>query len=839
MKKNRPVPPLYPILGILVALLVFASAGFSQGQYSDKVLSVTAKQGIEGQPLPITAEVIETPKVLEVLLAYRTQAASIYKQIEATLTGNLATASIPAADVSPSSIDYYFILRIQGKDSIETYTYPAQNPDVQPLRVDVMPASQKDNMIVFLSPEPSSSTSLEDLVISISLYKADTTIDKKGTKIYIDDRDVSSMAVLTGDLITLTPENISPPLAEGPHTVRVELISTDGKFLHKASIAFTQTSIAPGAESASKFQYTVNGQLEARNEDLDNSSTAYDRGSLNLNSQYDGLKVNGNLYLTNEDKPDVQPQDRYFIDGETSWLKVGLGDAFPTFPSLIMTGKRVRGVTADLDLGAFNVDYASGQIERKVEGDTIRTFPKDSLQSVQQSTGNGTGAVGPYNATDSIWALYRYGTYTRDITVVRPSFGSGNTFQWGFSYLHSKDDINSILYGIKPQENVAVGSDMFIGIDNKHIQLTGQYGASIVNTDISSGNISDTQIDSLFTGSDSTSQRNNFKKIKDLVSNFITVNQNIVPLGIDKISSIMAYEGALSLDYFSNYLKGTYIHHGSQYESFGQNYLRQDVQGPNVYDRIRLFQNQLFLSVGYERLQDNTDQSKLATTTFTTGNYTLSFFPRTSFPNFTIGLSTNQNSNGLVNSTDTTLARQAIEDKTNRFFVQSNYDFNAGSLRQSASIGFSTSSRTDQTLAHANTQTTIVSASNTTNWTDKFQTSLGVSLNINQLPQYTSDSTSSILYNFNYTAIVFGIHYAMVENKLHLSGIVGPTFGDISRMMFDVSADYLLTKNLTLVGDVNVLANGAYTSPIPTVTPVTSTASSTDLVSSFILRYNF
>jgi hypothetical protein len=45
------------------------------------------------------------------------------------------------------------------------------------------------------------------------------------------------------------------------------------------------------------------------------------------------------------------------------------------------------------------------------------------------------------------------GTYKRDLLSVRPSFFIGRYFEWGFSFLHGKDDAGSIKYGAKPKEN--------------------------------------------------------------------------------------------------------------------------------------------------------------------------------------------------------------------------------------------------------------------------------------------------------------------------------------------------------------------------------------------------
>ena len=48
--------------------------------------------------------------------------------------------------------------------------------------------------------------------------------------------------------------------------------------------------------------------------------------------------------------------------------KLQLGDAYPLFPSLFMSGKRVRGITGAVTLGYFNIDVSYGKTERKIEG---------------------------------------------------------------------------------------------------------------------------------------------------------------------------------------------------------------------------------------------------------------------------------------------------------------------------------------------------------------------------------------------------------------------------------------------------------------------------------------
>jgi hypothetical protein len=819
--------PLRIILNSCILVFCFHALAFTQA--SDKVKSVAAGEAKEGEPVTVRIELLQSANITQVVLVYRPSGIDQYKEIEMVVSGASASVTIPASDVKAFDIEYYFKLIMPDT----TETYPRENPEAQALRIVIRPVDEKDKAIIFLSPEPGTSVTIEDLLVSISLVRAPSPVNKAATKLYIDDRDVTQFAVISEDLIVLSPENISPPLENGAHSVKVELFDIEGNVYHTSSTSFTQVSLREQLK-ASVWKYNVSTQLEARNENIQSVSTPYNRGQLVASAEYGVLKVNGRVYVTNEDKAERQPQNRYFIEAGIPWLRVGYGDAYPVFPNLIMNGKRMRGLTSNLALGFFNVDFAIGKTIRKVDGELLRTFDLTKLDSVRSDSSrpNATGNFGPTPGSTQIWGEYRYGTYSRDITVLRPSFGSGENFQWGFSYVKAKDDIGSINYGIKPQENLVVGTDILIAADNHNFEFTAQGGASVYNKDIAPGNLRDSQIDSLFTNdADSTKKRQDLKDIRDKISQFITVNQNLVPLSADKLTSILAYEGAIVLNYFNNYFKGGYIFRGSEYNSFGQTFLRKDIQGFNLYDRVRIAQNQFFLSLGYERLQDNTDGSKTATTTFTNFNSTVSYFPRMNFPNITIGYTKNQSTNGLavITAADTVgqpqKARQftsAIEDINNRVFVQLGYDFTAG-LRHTANLNFNTSMKDDQSFRNADSKNTTVGASLTTTWKIPLLTTVGISINTNQIPTFDQAAKVYTLSDFNYTNLILSGRYRMFQNKLVLSAGLIPIFGDFKRTTFDVAAEYLIVKNLIASAQLTVLQNVDV---------------STDVISSVILRYN-
>ncbi len=796
---------LYQQLLCVVGLLLLTAFSLT-AQVSDKILSVNTGKANEGQPVTISVDLANAISVNQMFINYRSAGSGDYKRIEMTVTGNSAAATIPSEEVVPNEIEYYFVMTILLKDGYDTY--PSENPKNNPLRLVVYPAAPKEQMVTFLSPDTGRSVPADELIIALSLRDVSPLVDLSTMKLFIDGTDVTSSASIADSLITLDPEKLPTPLENGNHLFRVDMFSKKGQLYNSQTLRFSQGPLFSYEEEPSKFLFNVSAQLETRHERFANTWNPYNRGLVMVSTQRGDLTIKGKVYASNEERSNRQPVNQYFIEANTSWLRLAYGDDYPNYPSLIMSGKRLRGFTGSLKLGFINFDYSCGDVTRAIEGDTLRTFTTPPTNS---------GSYAPY---DTLWAEYRYGTYKRQVTAFRPSFGSGKSFQLGFSYLKGKDDASSIIHGINPQENLVLGSDLFIGALDRKLQITAQAAASVYNSDISKGNITDSQIDSLFSGSDSTDKRKQLRDIRDAVSKYITVNQNIVPLSTDKLTSLLAYEGGISLDAFDNYIKGTYIFHGSSFRSFGQTYTRSDVKGFNVYDRLRLMKNQLFLSGSFERLQDNTDETKFATTTLQSWSGSVSYYPRFNFPNITVGVGQNTNDNGLSsldpNGVDSTKARTMRDDKSNRFFVQSAYDFSY-LARNTVSLNVSTSNTDDNTYRNFDTKTTAVSTSLISSWKFPLQSTLGLSLNNSKLPTATGQT------DFNYTTLTVAGRYRLLEERLRLSAMFAPTFGDVERSVMTFGVDYSFFTNLVATFDGTIL---------------NYTNGSTDSIVSLLLKYN-
>ncbi len=182
---------------------------------------------------------------------------------------------------------------------------------------------------------------------------------------------------------------------------------------------------------------------------------------------------------------------------------------------------------------------------------------------------------------------------------------------------------------------------MLVRFDRSRIEITGQAAFSAYNSDISSGTFTDAYIDTVF------QNPQGIKEARDRLKEYITVNDNFRPLSVETLATL-AYEATLGLHYFDNDFTFTYLSRGSDYVSFGQSFLQTDLRGFKLVDRARLIDNQLFLTLGYERLEDNLNGTKPATTVFSNMNIAATYFPRRDIPTVTVGFSRFSNDNGLA-----------------------------------------------------------------------------------------------------------------------------------------------------------------------------------------------
>jgi hypothetical protein len=281
------------------------------------------------------------------------------------------------------------------------------------------------------------------------------------------------------------------------------------------------------------------------------------------------------------------------------------------------------------------------------------------------------------------------------------------------------------------------------------------------------------------------------------------VNDNFRPLSVEKLPTV-AYEFGLGLNYFDNNLKFTYLYHGNDYTSFGQSFLQTDIKGFQIVDRARLIDNQVFLTLGYERLEDNTSATKVGTTVFNNMNVAATYLSRNDFPTITLGMSLYDNDNGLgVNGRD---SLSAIQDGTLRFYMQSSYEFLAGA-RHTATLNLSTSNRNDESIRKYDVKNVSAELGLTTLYKIPLRTIFSAGMFLNSLPESGMRGQTRDL---NYTVLTFSARYTAIVNILTVSATVAPTFGDYRRIAFDAGTEWTARPDMQLLFQFSFFKNSDF-----------------------------
>lgn len=807
---------------VILSLIV---GGFSilQAQVSSVIIRVNTPTVSQNQPLPVSVEYTPTANVQRVLFNYRGFGETEFKQQEMLIAGNSASVTLGAQYVLPPYIEYYIEVQMGG-DKKETY--PLENPELNPLKATVKPVDPKNLEVRILSPEPGETVASEDLVIAVSLFYASDAVNRKATKLYLNGVDVTSSAIFSDDVFLYSPKNFPRTLSLGLQFLKIELYDNNGALYHTFESDFNLSTATALAEQESRLRAGIEGQAEYRRENISSVANTFTRGNVRFNGTYKSLNFGSSILLTNEEQSDRQPQNRLLLFADLDFLKVQYGDAYPKFPSYIVSGKRIRGVSANLALKFFNLDVTFGETLRNIEGLATRDT------TFADSSGLNARPENSVQKSGFTYTLYTPGTFTRDFIAVRPSFGSGENFQWGLTYMKAKDKVGSINYGSSPAENLVVGTDLLIAFDDQKFRLEGQASLGLTNKNITKGSFTQADYDKMagvgdtsLTASERASRKqdaDDLKKIGDVASKFITINENLFPInpvgtGLPGVS----YEGILSLNYFNNYIRAQYYQRGAAYTSFGNEFLQSDIKGLGISDRIRMFQNRVLLSVSYEKREDNTAQTKRATTTYANLNSSITIYPGADIPSFTVGYGNGTRSSDAAKTDSLFVA----DDATNRISLQVAHDFTWGA-RHNFSVGMSLADKKDNTFNQQDQTNNSFYGSLTTIYSIPLQTTVSLNINNTKSQLVTLSPVKLITpQEFKLTSVSVNAQYRMLNEKLRLAGTVAPTFGDLKRTLIQIGTDYAITENHSIIFQYDYIQN-----PTPAVN---------DNIFSLMYRFNY
>ncbi|MDP6168281.1 MAG: hypothetical protein QGF54_06105 [Candidatus Marinimicrobia bacterium] len=496
--------------------------------------------------------------------------------------------------------------------------------------------------VLIMSPNPGEEISSNDILIAVSFYRMNG-VNPGDIKLTLDGQDITSQAFIDSDIISCLVDNLDP----GEHQVTLVL----GGPVRPETWSFSVAMKEPALEYSGRIR------SGSSVDQIGDQSLNISQVMLNMKgTAYEWLKFRTNVKLTTQENLLYQPRNVYgFSFALQDFATLNLGDSNPRISYFTMNGKRIRGLDANLKIGWFNAHFVQGEINRAVQGASEKAY-EYTIDTDDEGT--------------KYLSLGRSGyTFKQNVLSGRLALGRGEKFQWGLNFMKARDDTTSVtqvlddativyspdatgyvagldsgtVYTIRdlgsivqfqdganwsgagPKDNIVLGTDLGIYLDNKRILLEGELAFSLTNNNIWGGPLTlaamDTLIDDSLDNKISSFDLSGLPDPADY-THILIINSNLTPLipidinafGDSSTVSIddavlsmpsLAYRGRAVVNYFGNYLAMEYSQVGPEFNSLANPYLVTNKREFSFSDKLKLLQNRLMITAGYKHQDDD------------------------------------------------------------------------------------------------------------------------------------------------------------------------------------------------------------------------------------------
>jgi len=496
--------------------------------------------------------------------------------------------------------------------------------------------------VLIMSPNPGEEISGNDILIAVSFYRMNG-VNPGDIKLTLDGQDITSQAFIDSDMISCLVDNLDP----GEHQATLVL----GGPVRPETWSFSVSMKEPALEYSGRIR------SGSSVDQIGDQSLNISQVMLNMKgTAFEWLKFRTNVKLTTQENLLYQPRNVYGVGfALQDFVILNLGDSNPRMSYFTMNGKRIRGLDANLKLGWFNAHFVQGEINRAVQGASEKAY-EYTIDTDDEGM--------------KYLSLGRSGyTFKQNVLSGRLALGRGEKFQWGLNFLKARDDTTSVnqvlddativyspdatgsvagldsgaVYTIRdlgsivqvqdganwsgagPKDNIVLGTDLGIYLDNKRILLEGELAFSLTNNNIWGGPLTlaamDTLIDDSLDNKISSFDLSGLPDPADY-AHILIINSNLTPLipidinafGDSSTVSIdeavlsmpsLAYRGRAVVNYFGNYLAMEYSQVGPEFNSLANPYLVTNKREFSFSDKLKLLQNRLMITAGYKHQDDD------------------------------------------------------------------------------------------------------------------------------------------------------------------------------------------------------------------------------------------
>lgn len=476
-------------------------------------------------------------------------------------------------------------------------------------------AGQEAVESLILSPDPGETVPQNQFVLAVSFVDPAGTLDPESIQLQVDGTDVTARATVTPQVITWTPETPLPP---GRYRANVSARDRSGSALPPVNWSFTVTSVDTGVEEARELPAAPSSAgLSAwaptqGSVIFENTTAAVSGPGADLRRDEDflprlwvnatgairpGWRYSTRIHLSGYESSERQPVNRYRVDLRAPNATVSFGDVNPQLQGLILRGRRVRGLEAEVRGGPLALGFVAGQARRSIDG-----------------------MLDPVDPT----RVYRTGTYGRSVYAVRPAVGTGDRFQFGLTAMRARDDEGSISElrtdpdgtgstrsaTPLPKDNLVLGADVTSRLIDGRILVQYENALSFFANDITGGPITKTQLDSIL-------NEQGYDPVgidPERWERFFTINASAIPLDLTGRTNV-AHRLRTSVRAGSHFISAEFQSVGGSYYSLGHPGLQRDRRGVRLRDSFTMLDHAMAVSIGVEQDRDNLDGMRMATTT--------------------------------------------------------------------------------------------------------------------------------------------------------------------------------------------------------------------------------
>lgn len=498
--------------------------------------------------------------------------------------------TIPSDEITAPQIEYAIIIEFTDGSSV---SYPLADPLNSPQVIAVIEPSRRPDRgpeFVILYPQEEDVIFTPEVKIALSIFDPDSSFNPSSVEVYLDGKKIKIMEVSRTYLFAKI-EDSSP----GKHTILIRSKDFYGAPNPDFGISFNKSGKVK-TKTPSTFYWAFTGQGIV--EDFNRETEGIARGDFRIRGQVGSHKYSARVYKTSEEAWDRQPQDRFSFNLQGNLYHLNMGDTYPIFSELMLSGRRVRGVELGLHFHSLNLVGVYGEINKPIEGST----------------------------------------YSRYLMGIKPYFATKGGFQFGLSVLKAKDDIGSVTdASLSPRDNIVAGMDVTVPLFKRKLEWSFNAAMSLTAMDITGGAISQADLDSADIDIPFDPQA---------YESIIIINESLTPPNPLELGSL-AWLTKLSINKFGQLFSLNYRVVGPSYISLGNPYLQNDLKGWVLTDQFSLFKRRLFVNIGLDSQSDNVMHTKDNSTTMVGGWITLAVMPLPPAPNVTLSMNYHRTANGI------------------------------------------------------------------------------------------------------------------------------------------------------------------------------------------------